>query len=283
MYHLSSAVAWKKSKKLLVGGGLDIVFASQRLSESIAGSYDQGQGGALSQNLSESISGGGLQLKAGIQWAPIEALRIGWMVATPSYLAFLSEKSTTTQTFAPPTGAPEFSSSQVDQVNGAWAGIEAGLTRFGVAYLGSWGWIEGDLVLSFPLRTAALDIDWRTTADVHLGAVFAVTTKLKLGCGFFTDISAEPTPTQFAETQINSYGLSVGADFANRAEPTETTKEGFYLALAVAFRYAHGSGTMAGVAFPSTYPSAGTPPVELNLINVKVDELSVNVAFKASF
>jgi len=283
VYHLSSAVAWKKSKKLLVGGGLDIVFASQRLSQSLAGSYSQGQGGALSIDLSERISGGGLQMKAGIQWAPIEALRIGWMVATPSYLTFLSQKSTTTQTLAPPTGAPEFTSSQIDQVNGAWAGVEAGLTRFGLAYLGSWGWIEGDLVVNFPLHAAELDIDWRTTADVQLGAVFNVTSKLKLGCGFFTDFSPQPTPSRFSETQVNLYGLNVGVDFANRAEPIETTEDGFYLALAVAFRYAHGSGTLAGATFSSAYPSAGNQPTEVNLVEVKVNELSANVAFKASF
>jgi len=283
VYHLSSAVAWKKSKKLLVGGGLDIVFASQRLSESIAGSYNQGQGGALSLDLNESISGGGLQMKAGIQWAPIEELRIGWMVATPSYLAFLSHKSTTTQTSAPPTGAPEFSGSQIDEVNGAWAGVEAGLTRFGLAYLGTWGWIEGDVVVNFPLRTAQLDVDWRTTADVQLGGVFKVTNHLQLGCGFFTDFSPEPTPNHFAETQVNFYGLTVGADFANRAEPSDTTKDGFYLALALAFRYAHGTGTLAGVTFPTAYPSPSTEPAELNLVRVKVDELSINLAFKAAF
>ncbi|MGB5220998.1 MAG: outer membrane protein transport protein [Polyangiales bacterium] len=283
VYHLSSAIAWKKSKKLLVGGGLDLVFASQRMNESIAGSYGQGQGGALSSNLSETISGAGLQMKAGIQWAPIEALRIGWMVATPSYLTFLSQKNTTTQTLAPPAGAPEFTSSQTDQLNGAWAGVEAGLTRFGLAYLGSWGWIEGDLVLSFPLHSAELDIDWRTTADVHLGAVLKVTSKLDLGCGFFTNFSPQPTPSRFAETQVNLYGLTVGADFANRAEPIKTTDDGFYLALAVAFRYAHGSGTLAGVTFPSAYPSAGTQPAAVNLVEVKVNELSVNLAFKAAF
>ena len=105
-----------------------------------AGSYSQGQGGALSIDLSERISGGGLQMKAGIQWAPIEAPRIAWMVATPSYLA-----------------------------------------------------------------------------------------------------------------------------------------------VAVAFRYAHGSGTLAGVTFPSAYPSAGTQPTEVNLVEVTVNELSANVAFKAAF
>jgi hypothetical protein len=233
--------------------------------------------------VNESISGGGLQMKAGIQWTPIRQLRIGSMVATPSYLAFLSQKSTTTQTSAPPTGAPEFSSSQIDQVNGAWAGVEAGLTRFGLAYLGSWGWVEGDVVVSFPLRAGQLDIDWGITADVQLGGVFKVTNHLQLGCGFFTDFSPEPTQNQFAETQVSLYGFTVGADFGNRAEPRENEKDGFYLALAVALRYAHGAGTVAGVTFPAAYPSSPSQVTELNLVDVKVNELSVNFAFKGAF
>ena len=283
LYHMSSAVAWKKSKKLLVGGGLDLVIASQRVSQFISGSYAQGQGGALSFTESQSNAGAGLQWKAGVQWAPVKQLRIGWMVATPSYLFFLSEKSTTTQTGSPPSGPPAFSGSQNDSLNGAWAGVEQGLTRFGTAYLGSWGWVEGDVIVAFPLRTPQLDINWRTTTDVHVGGVFNVTDRLQLGCGFFTDFSADTTPAQFADTRFDSYGLTVGADFANRAESSENGKDGFYIALAAAFRYAHGTGTLGGVTFPSAYPNPPTQPAQINLVGATVDEFSLNVAVKAAF
>ncbi|MGB8331467.1 MAG: hypothetical protein WCE62_15180 [Polyangiales bacterium] len=283
VYHLSSAVAWKHSKKLLVGGAFDLVMASQRVSEGVSGAYAQGQGGALSLDVNQSISGGGLQIKAGVQWAPINAVRIGWMVAMPSYLAFLSERSTSTQTWAPPTGSPQFTGNQIDQVNAAWAGVEPGLTRLGVAYLGSWGWVESDLVVAFPLHTSQLDIDLNATADVQVGGVFRVTDHLKLGCGFFTDFSAEPTPSRFAETDVDFYGFTVGADFVNREQTEENSQDGFYLALAIAFRYAHGTGTMGGVTFPAAYPAPPAQPAELNLVDIKVDELSVNLAFKAAF
>ena len=39
VYHLSSALAWKKSDKFLLGGGFDIVVATQRLTEIISGAY----------------------------------------------------------------------------------------------------------------------------------------------------------------------------------------------------------------------------------------------------
>ena len=75
LYHVSSAVAWKKSEKFLLGGGLDIVIASHRLTQIVSGAYAGGPGGTLNRSFNQSISGGGLQMKAGLQRAPIKALR----------------------------------------------------------------------------------------------------------------------------------------------------------------------------------------------------------------
>ena len=156
IYHLSSAVGWKKSDKLLLGGGLDIVIATQQNSQFISGGYDAGAGGTTTQNLSESLSGGGLQMKLGLQWAPIEQLRVGLMVSTPSYLVYLNEDRTATTTVAPPTGPSSFEGTQTDELSGTWAGVEPGLTRVGLAWLRPRGWLEGDLVVRFPQKTQQL-------------------------------------------------------------------------------------------------------------------------------
>ncbi|NNE18035.1 MAG: hypothetical protein HKN10_06120 [Myxococcales bacterium] len=42
LYHLSSVVAWKKSERFLLGGGLDIVIASRRFTKIVTGAYDAG-------------------------------------------------------------------------------------------------------------------------------------------------------------------------------------------------------------------------------------------------
>ena len=86
MYHVSGTVAWKKSEKVLWGGGLDIVIASKKATEIVTGAYALGAAGTFNRSLNQSIAGGGLQMKLGLQWAPIKQVRIGWMVATPSYL-----------------------------------------------------------------------------------------------------------------------------------------------------------------------------------------------------
>jgi hypothetical protein len=284
LYHVSSAVAWKKSEKFLLGGGLDIVLASQRLTEIVSGAYADGADGTFNRSLNQSIAGGGLQMKVGLQWAPIKELRIGWMVSTPSYLVYLDNETTITGNLSPPSpGSPAFNGIQIDEISGAWAGAEAGLTRLGAAYLASWGWIEADLIVAFPLQTPELGIDHKATGDVRLGGVFKITEKLKIGGGFFTDFSPEREPTRFSESKLNFYGFTLGIDFANRAAPPERDDDGFYFAFAVALRYAHGSGSLAGILFPSTFPDPPSQPGQLNIVDITVNEFGINLAVKAAF
>jgi hypothetical protein len=201
------------------------------------------------------------------------------MAATPSYLVYLNNETTATEQLSPPGGDPQFSGTQIDDLSGTWSGVERGLTRLGAAYLGKWGWIEADLIVGFPLKTSALDIDWNATADVRLGAVIRITEKLKLGAGFSTDFSPENTPSDFGDTKINFYSLTFGVDFANREKPPERGEDGFYLAFAVAFKYSYGSGEIAGLRFPSDFPNPPTQP----LVDMTINEFGINLAVKAAF
>jgi hypothetical protein len=283
VYHVSGTVAWKKSERLLLGGGLDIVLASKKATEIVTGAYALGAAGAFERSLNQSVAGGGLQMKVGLQWAPIKQVRIGWMVATPSYLVYLDNETTTTRLLAPPNAPPQFQGTQIDELSGSWAGVEVGLTRLGAAYLGKWGWVEADLVLSFPLNTPELGIDRATTPNARVGSIFRVAERVKLGAGFFTDLSPEQTPDAFGESQIDFYGFTLGVDFANRAAPPTSDEDGFYLAFAVALRYSHGNGKLAGVTFPSTFPDPPGQPGQLNPVNFKINEFGINLALKAAF
>jgi hypothetical protein len=283
LYHLSSTLAWKKSEKFLLGGSFDIVIASHRLTEIVSGAFLGGEGGTFNRSLNKAISGGGLQIKGGLQWAPRREVRVGWMAATPSYLVYLNEESTATQQSVAPIGSPQFSGTQIDDLRGSWTGVERGLTRIGSAYLGKWGWIELDVIIGFPLKSPELDIRWHTTANVRLGSIIRLTDKMKLGAGFFTDFSPEYVPDEFGDTEINYYGFTVGIDFANREKPPERGEDGFYLAFAVALRYAHGKGKLGGILFPETFPDPPAQPGTLNLVDVTVNEFGINLAIKASF
>ena len=283
LYHLSSAVAWKKNDKFLLGGGFDIIVAAQRLNETVSGAYDSGAAGIFSRSLSQRIEGGGLQMKLGLQWAPIEEVRIGWMVATPSYLIYLHDETTVTRSLSPPSGAPQYSRTQVDKLSGAWAGVETGLTRLGASYLGSWGWVEADLIVTFPQQTPELGIDSKSTANVRLGGVFRLTDRIKLGAGFFTDFSPEPEPSQLSDTQIDYYGFTLGVDVANRAAPPKRGEDGFYIGFAVGLRYAHGRGTLGGLRFSNTFPDPPAQPGQLNPVSIEVNEVGINLTLTAAF
>ena len=283
VYHLSSALAWKKSEKFLLGGGFDIVIATDRFTEIVSGAWSGGSGGTFNRSLNRAVSGGGLQMKLGIQWAPVRKFRFGWMVATPSYLVYLNNETTETEQLAPPVGSPQFQGQQIDDLSGTWSGVERGLTRIGGAWLHHWGWIELDLIVGFPLKTPALEFDWRATADVRLGGVFKLTDKLKLGAGFSTDFSPENTPSEFGDSKINYYGFTIGIDFANKERPPERGEDGFYLAFAVAFKYSHGSGQIAGLRFPTTFALPPSQPGQVNLVDITINEFGVNVAVKAAF
>lgn len=283
LYHLSSALAWKKSERFLLGGGLDIVIATTRQTELVSGAYAGGAGGTFNRSFNQALNGGGLQLKAGFQWAPIRQLRVGWMAATPSYMVYVDEETTDTQQLSPPSGAPVFDGNQVDDLSGTWAGVERGLTRLGIAYLERFGWIELDLIVGFPLQEDRFGIDLRTTADVRIGGVFRVTDRLKVGLGFFTDFSPESNPDELGDSKINYYGATAGIDFANRETPPSLGDDGFYLAFAVAFRYAHGKGQLGGALFPTSFPDPPTQPGQLNGVDVTVNEFGINLAVKAAF
>jgi hypothetical protein len=220
-----------------------------------------------------------MQIKLGVQWAPIPEMRIGWMAATPSYLVYLNEETTATEQRSLPGGPPQFSATQIDDLSGTWSGVERGLTRLGVAYLGKWGWIETDLIVGFPLETPVLDIDWNATADVRLGAIIRITNKLKLGAGFSTDFSPENTPSEFGDTKINFYSVTFGIDFANREKPPERGEDGFYLAFAAAFKYSYGGGQIAGLLLPTEVLN----PVQINLVDITINEFGINLAVKAAF
>jgi hypothetical protein len=259
------------------------VIASKRLTEIVTGAYDSGLGGTFNRSLNQAISGGGLQMKVGLQWAPIQEVRIGWMVATPSYLVYLDDETTATQSLSPPGGLPRFQGTQIDELGGAWAGVEPGLTRLGAAYVRPWGWIEGDVIVNFPLQTPELRINWRTTTNARIGGVFELTERLKLGAGFFTDFSPEKTPQQVGDSKVNFYGLTIGFDFANRPDPPKRGEDGFYLAFAAAFRYAHGRGDIVGLSFPSTFPDPAAQPGQQTIVAIKTNEFGINLAVKAAF
>ncbi len=280
VYHISFSAGWRASESLRIGGALDLVIASRQETRSVSGSYDLGAGGADERISTGAVSASGMQLKAGVQWDAHENITLGLSIASPSYMVYRFEDSTSSSLTSPPTGPPSFEGAQTDELTGTWAGIEPGNLRAGAAFLFDGGWIETDLVYYFPLSSPEFGVDLDGIVNLKVGGMFKMTPKLTLGLGFFSDRSQNALPASFGDSRIDFYGLNVGVDFANRAAAPGPDEEGFYIAFAVALRYAHGSGELAGLMIPATFQPGGPTT---NIVDLTVDEVGVNLAVKFNF
>ncbi len=76
----------------------------------------------------------------------------------------------------------------------------------------AWGWIEGDLVAQWRLRTPELGIDLKSIVNGRVGSAFRLTRFMKLGVGVFTNRSPidRIRVTRVATTDIDFYGVHLG-------------------------------------------------------------------------
>ena len=299
-YHVSGGLAGTLGKKqnVWLGGTLDIVVGNSRIDSTRVFTFDQGESGFVTEGEISVETSFGLQLKAGLQWAPIKEIRVGFSVATPTYAFVLINRFATTFGQSPPVGMPlppgdanaqAADGTQFRGVRGGWWGVEPGNARLGIAYVGAWGWIEGDLVAQWRLRTPELGIDLKTIVNGRVGSAFRLTRFMKLGVGVFTDRSPidRIRVTRVATTDIDFYGVHLGFLFSNREVHPDRPdverkqkREKVGLTIAIGLRYAFGRGDVLGRFVPPQYdPSeAGTFPT-----SGKIHELSLNLGAKVLF
>lgn len=304
-FHISGGLAgtFGNKQKVLVGGAFDIVVATARVDSTQAIFYDGGEAGFATRSEVTTDTGFGLQLKAGIQWVPIPEVRIGFSVASPSFAFVILNRFANTFGQSPsvdpnepppicdPPNQPDCNAqaaggAESRGASGGWWGVEPGNIRFGIAYVGNWGWIEADLVTHWRLRTPDLDIDLQPVVNGRIGSAFRLTKFVNLGVGLFTDRSPIDTleVAPFATTDVNFYGAHLGFLFSNRevhpGRPDADAAEGGGFAIAVGFRYSHGRGQGLGVAFPAQYDPSS---ITLAGTNGKINEIAINLGANVSF
>lgn len=289
--HISTGLATefgKRKQKVLFGGAFDIVVGTSRIDQLLAGFYDDGAAGALSQSSLETQAGFGVQLKAGLQWVPIPEVRVGFSLATPSYMFMLAERLTAAANETPPFGSaepPQATSEQTRRVRGGWFGAEPGTLRTGVVYIGGWGWIEGDLVVDFRLKSSRFLFNNKTVANGRVGTVFDVSKHFKLGLGAFTDLSQTNELINIGDRQVDFFGVNVGFLFSSQetrpdAEKSEADKDKTSVALAIGIRYSYGRGNVLGAFLPAVYDPAA---IELRPVATKINDIDFNFGVKVLF
>ena len=300
-FHASAGVAGQldTEQELILGGALDFVVATARIDNTLGVFYDGGTSGFVTRGRTETQIGFGLQVKAGFQWAPIDPVRIGMSVASPSYVFAILERSATTFGQAPPAGTIDMANPQEGggeenrSFRGGWFGVEPGNLRLGIAYVAKWGWIEGDVIASWRLRTPDLGLDLKTVVNGRIGSAFRLSPKFQLGLGLFTDLSQTDmlAIAPLATADVNFYGFNVGFLFSNQevhpdrppatqAAPEDEGDKKTGLAIAIGVRYSFGRGDALGVLLPAQYdPSAITDTRGSG----KIHEIAINLAAKVAF
>ena len=286
--HVSTGLATnfdKRKQKVLFGGAFDIIVGTNRIDSLLGGTYDLGAAGAFSDSSLETDAGFGLQIRAGIQWVPIPAIRVGFMLSTPSYMFMLAERRSGSIVDAPPGGPTQAETQQSRRFRGGWFGAEPGTMRTGLVYIGAWGWVEGDLVVDFRLQSAKFLFTNRTVANGRVASVFDVSKHFKLGVGLFTDLSQTRDLIDLGDQQIDFFGANVGFLFSTRetrpdAEPSESDSDKTPVAVAIGIRYSHGRGDTLGALLPTTYdPSA----IEFRPVATKINDIDINFGVKVLF
>jgi len=303
-FHISAGLAgtFGNKQKVRVGGAFDIVVATARVDATQAIFYDGGEAGFATGSTVTTDTGFGLQLKAGIQWVPIPKVRIGFSVASPSFAFVILNRFANTFGQSPsvdpnepppicdPPNQPDCNAqaaggAESRGASGGWWGVEPGNFRFGIAYVGNWGWVEADLIIQWRLRTPELDIDLQPVVNGRIGSAFRLTKFVNLGVGLFTDLSPidrlEVAP--FATSDVNFYGAHLGFLFSNREvhpgrPDADEGKGGF--AIAIGFRYSHGRGQGLGILFPAQYDPSS---ITTTGANGKINEIAINLGANVSF
>ena len=289
--HVSTGLATnfdKRRQKVLFGGAFDIIVGTNRVDSLLAGTYDLGANGAYTDSALETDAGFGLQIKAGLQWVPIPSVRVGFMLSTPSYMFMLAERRSGSFVNSPPDGSglpTEAVTTHSRRFRGGWFGAEPGTMRAGVAYIGAWGWIEGDLIVDFRLQSARFLFTNATVANGRVASVFDIDKHFKLGIGAFTDFSQTRDLINLGDRQVDFFGINLGLLFSNTetrpdAEPTEADKAKTPIAIAVGIRYSHGRGDTLGVLLPASYDP---DQIQLRPVATKINDIDFNFGVKVLF
>ena len=308
-FHISSGLAGhfgkNRKQKVLLGGAFDLVIATSRVDDSFTIIYDEGQAGQMNASQVENLTGFGFQPKAGIQWVPIPEVRVGLSVAAPTYVFAALRRFSDAFSQAPPAGTPFDPDDPNRQLaeggegrggRGTWWAVEPGNLRFGVAYVGKWGWIEGDLIYYFRLREQELGLDLRGFLNGRLGSAFRVSKHVKLGLGLFTDFSQVDNLARLplATRKIDFYGVHLGILYSTREvhpdRQTSAKEEGVGVSIAVGIRYSHGRGDTLGLVVPESYDpsqiancSDPQNPSDCTPVATKVNEIGINLGAKVAF
>ncbi len=256
-YQIGGAMGWKVSDTFRIGGSVFLVYDRLRINVDEFESIDSADGSnttalfytATLRALLRTI---GMRGTAGLQWDPSSKWHIGLVAFSPTFqLATWGDittmvSGTTTNSGGKVVQTADRISLGVKEWNGDM--VEPFHSQISLGFTQPDYWIGASADFFLPLQKTDILINKRFNYNVNVGSKFKVTDKISMGTGFFTDRSDSKTPTTFANSQINYYGLTCGAEFKTPISRGEG-KPPVIFASTFAGRYALGYGKVGGQLF----------------------------------
>lgn len=244
-------LGWSPSPRLRFGASLFFVYESY--SGAFIGQVTQGPGPAPDQfaNYAElySFKRAGVELLLGMQWRPVDSLRIGVSVRPPGANVYASESADSSESAAVRDAMGALQGAAMSTVTDSSSfeftqrtplrvrvGVAVERPRFTLA-------LDGDLATPFTPSDRD-DRAWSLHWNLRLGGIVRVSERLRLGAGFFTDRS----PSREAQNHpVDFYGGTVGVEWGTLHLLRAERRDRLTFSTSITARYAYGSGTTGAI------------------------------------
>jgi hypothetical protein len=255
-YHLAGGWATRLPRGFAVGVSLFGDYYDQTSFAQVSGAYSAATnpvGVSVSSAYSTSKAFG-FHVRAGVTYDPRPDLRFGLSVESPGVYFYRSEReiSIETQTVLDDQGAFQLSTQSVDRTTtqgglGLYAPVRVRLGGSGELAGASWS-LEGDV--QSKVHDAGIEVDRKFVWNLRAGARFAVSEKLHLGAGLFSDRGSDKTD-QWGAGSIDFYGATVGGQYETvrwlaSHGGADDKRAGLTFSSTLALRYAVGVGKLPG-------------------------------------
>lgn len=289
-YHIGGSIGWQVHPNLRVGASIYAVYLTLRREFSLWASIDDEAGDNIGFGLGQSqseVDHFGLQLVAGLQWAPDPRWRLAAVVRSPALNLFqIGEVDDTgAQVRMNLPGVEPYSYleySQLDLEDTEFEILVPLRATLAVAHKVGEGWLslEGDITA--PVQNLSIGIDRELTFNVRVGGSFAVDEEVSVGGGLFTDRSPDKPPEAVGEFDVDYYGATVGFTLRTQLGLVDDARpDGLTMSSTFALRYAVGIGEAGGVTFqPLQGPEGTSVP---RLISVIFHELGLHIGSSLRF
>ncbi len=291
-YHAGISIGTEVSDRVRLGGSVfgvyDRVITSESFVSHLTGSRDGvDQLQTFETNASATFNALGIRAVGSLQWQMTNHWSLGLVVRTPvlGFYRWGKFAITEVQNVEPAGGGLEDAFSYADGDLDETRAVQVDPMRvslaFGVVYPRFTFGLEGEVAFGVVLDTSGSAR--RVHGNATLGGRFAVTERLWLGAGLFTDLSPTANVGLLA-SRLDFYGLTFGPEVRTPVR-ARGRDDGIVFSTTVGVRYAVGTGPFGTVLFEPRKPVAGgvVPALQTLPQRVAFHEISLLLGSSVAF